>query len=147
MREGRDKCDREEQEEKKLLHWRYAMALAHPTLGKKADLSEEEPGHREGGRNSAPGREGRGLTPEGDFRRRRWRGLDPDCPSQVRSTLAPGQCVQDGTESSPDLLPYFSSAGSRITCVTSESLNTETDLSDYFSILPRMVHNITIPDA
>ena len=125
------------------------MQWLRPILpwGRKQAYPEKKSQATGRGRNSAPGLEGRGPTRERDFRRRRWRGLDPDCPSQVRSALAPGQCVRDGTGSSPDLLPYFSSAGSRITCVTSESLNTETDLSDCFSILPRMVHNITIPDA
>jgi len=69
------------------------------------------------------------------------RGLDLDSPCQDRSRLALGGCVHDGTEKSQDSRPYFSSAGSRITPVTSESQNIENDWRDYFSTVPRMTHN------
>ena len=68
------------------------------------------------------------------------RGLDLDSPCQDRSRLALGGCVHDGTEKSQDSRPYFSSAGSRITPVTSESQNIENDWHDYFSTVPRMTH-------
>lgn len=101
----------------------------------------------------APGLEGRDARKRVTADGKVCRGLDLDSPCQDRSKLALGGCVHDGTEKNQDSLPDFSSAGSRITCekkitcVTSESQNTENDWRDYFSTVPRMTHNITIPDV
>lgn len=48
-------------------------------------------------------------------------------------------------QNSGHLLPYVSSVSSR-NRTTSESQNTENDLTDYFSILPRIIYNMAKRD-
>lgn len=148
IRKGRDKCDMGSKRRKRNCSTGDMRQLwTPPTQGKKAWLSEEEEPDNRKREQLSPQTERKTITLEGNFRRR---GMEMTiagtAPAKSVVCWPPGECVQDEKETSRDLLHYLSSVSSR-NRTTSESQSRENYLSDYFSFILRMVHNITIPDA